>query len=270
MLRNLRPVLTTWPFLVSLVALLLNDSWLKGSYPGLVTGKLSDFAGVALVGLLLLAFDSTHPIRTMTAIAVTFAWWKSPLSQWAIDAFNAHSPLVIGRIVDYTDLVAVAVLPAVASVARCPFAFQIPGETLRRILVVPVAALTILGVMATSVIPTRQDYQVRRPDPSSHLNRDVIAKTLARIAEEYGLKCKDCTQTSSRARYEGDGTTFEYWFIDTNSIAFRVDAFPDGLFFGMSGREKADRLRTSLKAELASKYKALEYVERLDAPPGAQ
>ena len=267
MLRSLRPVLTTWPFLISLAALLLNDFWLKGSYPGLVTGKLSDFAGVALVGLLFLCVDSTHPIRTMTAIAVTFAWRKSPLSQWVIDAINVRSPLVIGRVVDYTDLVACAVLPLVTSVARRPGDFQIPGETLRRILVIPVAALSILGVMATSVLQTRQDYQVRQSDPGSHLSREGIAMTLARIAEQHGLKCQDCSETSSRARYEGNGMTFDYRFTDANSIAFRVGAFPNGLFFGISGREKADRLRTSVKGELASQYKGLEYVERLDPAP---
>lgn len=270
MLRYLRHVLTTWPFLASLVVLLMNDFWLKASYPGLVTGKLSDFAGVALVGLLLLALNSTHPARTMTVVAVTFAWWKSPLSQWIIDAFNVNSPLTIGRVVDYTDLVAVAVLPAVAIVARRPLAFQIPGETIRRILVVPVAALTILGVMATSLVQTRQDYQVRQPDPTTHLNRDEIVQALARIAENHGLKCQDCTETSSRALYDGNGTTLEYWFIDDNSIAFRVRAYPNGLFFGMSGLEKADRLRSSLKAELGSRYKGLEYVELLDSSPGTQ
>jgi hypothetical protein len=270
MLRNLRPALTTWPFLVSLVALLLNDAWLKGAFPGFVTGKLSDFAGVAVVGLLLLALNPAHPIRTMTGVAVAFAWWKSPLSQSAIDVFNAYSAVQIGRVVDYTDLVAVGVLPAIARVARQPMAFQIPGNALRRVLVVPVAALTMLGLMATSVIPTRQDYQVRQPDVGTPLNRDAIAKTLARVAEKHGLKCQDCAETSSRARYVGDGMTFEYRFVDANLLAFGVDAIPNGLFFGLSGTEKADRLRASLKIELASLHKGLEYVERLDGHRGAR
>jgi hypothetical protein len=270
MLRNFHPALTTWPFLVSLAALLLNDGWLKSAYPGFVTGKLSDFAGVAVVGLLLLALNPSHLIRTMAAVAVAFAWWKSPLSQSTIDALNAWTPVQIGRVVDYTDLVAIAVLPAVASVARRPLAFQIQGKALRRVLVVPVAALTMLGLMATSVIQTRQDYQVRQPDVGSALNRDAIAETLAGIAEKHGLKCQDCTDTLNRARYEGNGMTFEYRFVEANLIAFGVDALPNGLFFGLSGREKADRLRMSLKTELASLHKGLEYVERLDSRPGAR
>ena len=52
---RLAGVITTWPFVLSLVALLLNDFWLKRAAPGVVTGKLSDFAGLAIVTLLLLA-----------------------------------------------------------------------------------------------------------------------------------------------------------------------------------------------------------------------
>ena len=60
---RLASVITTWPFVASLAVLLLNDFWLKRAAPGVITGKLSDFAGIAIVTLLLLA---TWPQRRGT------------------------------------------------------------------------------------------------------------------------------------------------------------------------------------------------------------
>jgi len=42
-----------WPIYLSAILLILNDHILKYEYPGFVTGKLSDIAGVFLVTLLL-------------------------------------------------------------------------------------------------------------------------------------------------------------------------------------------------------------------------
>lgn len=261
--RSIRLTLTTWPFLLSLAALLLNDLWLKGLYPGFFTGKLSDFAGIALVALLLLACDPAHHWRTVAGIVLAFTWWKSPLSQSFIDAFNAMSHFPIGRVVDYTDLISFAVLPSIVKVARCPRAFQIPGQSLRRALVIPVALLTLLGLTATSLVTARQDYQVRQPDFRGRLDRGAIAGTVARVATRHDLNCEACSEAPSRARFAGNGMTLEYRFVGANVIEFEVEAIPDGLFFGRSGNEKADRLRADLKDELSALHEGLEYVERL-------
>ncbi|HEU4589588.1 MAG TPA: hypothetical protein VFS13_01665 [Steroidobacteraceae bacterium] len=45
--RRVCDMLTTWPFVLALATLIVNDAWLKPNYPGLVTGKLSDFAGIS-------------------------------------------------------------------------------------------------------------------------------------------------------------------------------------------------------------------------------
>jgi hypothetical protein len=55
-------VLTTWPLLLALATLIVNDAWLKSAYPGLISGKLSDIAGIAVVALLgMSGFDYTFP-----------------------------------------------------------------------------------------------------------------------------------------------------------------------------------------------------------------
>lgn len=58
--------LTRWPFLTALAVLLVNDSFLKASLPGLVTGKLSDFAGIAMIALpLFVAFPRRKDLEAI-------------------------------------------------------------------------------------------------------------------------------------------------------------------------------------------------------------
>ncbi len=263
MFQVLRRILTTWPFLVSLLVLLANDTWFKQFYPGPVSGKLSDFAGISVLSLLLLAAFPRCQRLVCGVIITGFVWWKSPLSQPAIDAINLQLSYPIGRVVDYTDLVALIVIPACAMVTSNPAAFALPGQPLRRLLRIPVVALTALGLMATSVVPTRQDFEVRHIDGATNFDHESIAKTVSQLAAEHELDCHDCANPSSSARYIGKGVSLKYAFLGENSVSFKVEAYPDGLFFGASGREKADRVREDLKSRLASTYRNLEYVERL-------
>ncbi|MBC8025927.1 MAG: hypothetical protein H7Y89_08045, partial [Steroidobacteraceae bacterium] len=84
--------LTRWPFLAALTTLLLNDFWLKSQFPGLITGKLSDFAGIAMIALPLLATFPRHARAIYLAIAAAFLWWKSPLSGLFIAFANEVLP----------------------------------------------------------------------------------------------------------------------------------------------------------------------------------
>ena len=121
--------------------------------------------------------------------------------------------------------------------------------------------------MATSVIPTRQDYQVRAIEDATELDRDSVSETIFQVATEHGLRCKDCTVGAVSGHFIGDGISLTYTFTSARSITFQVEALPNGLFFGATGEEKADRLRDDLKARLASSHKDLEYIEQLDPNP---
>lgn len=57
--------------LVTLVALVVNDHWLKTRYPGWVTGKLSDFAGLLLLPILIVA---TIELATRTLLSIRAVW----------------------------------------------------------------------------------------------------------------------------------------------------------------------------------------------------
>ena len=109
-LRN-KQLLLNPIFLACLLILALNDHFLKAHYPGWVTGKLSDFAGL-LIFPLFLAFLFPRQARAMPLLTgLFFIFWKSPLSTSCIDWYNTCAPIGITRTVDYSDLLALTVLP---------------------------------------------------------------------------------------------------------------------------------------------------------------
>jgi hypothetical protein len=104
-------VLTSPLFLASLVLLAANDWIFKRLAPGLVTGKLSDLAGVFAFAVFWMAVFPRHRAAVAVIAGAAFASWKLPAVQPLLDAWNAHAPFRLGRTVDATDLIALAVLP---------------------------------------------------------------------------------------------------------------------------------------------------------------
>lgn len=100
-----------WPFLLALGLLILNDAVLKAAWHNAFTGKLSDFAGVFAFAYFWAAVAGRARVAIHVAVAVAFAWWKSPWSAGAIAAWNALPLFDVARVVDYGDLLALAALP---------------------------------------------------------------------------------------------------------------------------------------------------------------
>ncbi|MBR9859418.1 T9SS type A sorting domain-containing protein [bacterium] len=98
-------------FITALVLLFINDFFLKSAFPGVLTGKLSDFAGLFIFPLFLFYIIGKRKKEIFILTAVTFAFWKSPLSQGFIEAWNSLGILSIGRVIDFTDLIALSILP---------------------------------------------------------------------------------------------------------------------------------------------------------------
>jgi hypothetical protein len=101
-----------------ILILLANDFILKATFPNYLTGKLSDFAGLAALALFVRLLAPRYTAPVFIAIAALFAWWKSPLAGWFIDAANGVLPFPIGRVVDPSDLAALVMLPIVHVVWR--------------------------------------------------------------------------------------------------------------------------------------------------------
>jgi hypothetical protein len=106
-----RDVIFNYAFLFSLVLLALNDHVLKAAYHNPLTGKLSDFAGMVVLPLLLAYLFPKLRVNAIWLSMALFAFWKLPVSQPVFDALNTVLPIAIGRVVDYTDFIAFLIVP---------------------------------------------------------------------------------------------------------------------------------------------------------------
>lgn len=135
------------PLLIAAVAVLVVNDWvLKPAFHNALTGKLSDVAGVVAFALFWAALFPRHRLHAFVMTAVGFAAWKSPVSQPLIDAWNALGWGTIGRVVDWTDLLALAVLPVIYRYDPRPIAIP----RLRRVVGPAVAVACVLAFGATS------------------------------------------------------------------------------------------------------------------------
>lgn len=111
-MRKQHPSLLLHPFFIAcLLLLLINDFVLKAQLHNWLTGKLSDFAGLAVFALFCTSLMPGYKSKVYVVAALLFLWWKSPLSQPFIQLCNGlHIPVM--RVIDYSDYLALLVLPA--------------------------------------------------------------------------------------------------------------------------------------------------------------
>jgi len=172
------PALSSPGFIVALAILLANDLWWKAAYGNWLTGKLSDFAGLFLVVVLATAFRPANGRAIAVVAAVGFTLWKSPLSQPLIDLWNATALYRIARVVDYSDLLALIIVPAArhyVAIARplAPAALRYP--------IVAVALVAILGTSKAQ--PGWLMSQADRIEYFPFLSQPVIFEVAAPRAE---------------------------------------------------------------------------------------
>ena len=98
-------------FIVSLILLAVNDHVLKAAYENWFTGKLSDIAGLVVLPIFI-AFLAPRLERWAALLSgVWFVFWKSPFSSGLIYLVNLNGLFEINRVVDYSDMLALLVLP---------------------------------------------------------------------------------------------------------------------------------------------------------------
>lgn len=142
-------------FLVSLALLVVNDAVGKAAYPGLVTGKLSDVAGLFAFVVFFSTLVPRWRMRIGVATAVGFVWWKSPASQFFVDGLGLH------RTIDWSDLLALAVIPLACRYARDAERPRWRPET------VAIAVLSLAAFVATSKAPGRHCCESRYTYPTT-------------------------------------------------------------------------------------------------------
>jgi hypothetical protein len=178
---------TTPAFAAALATLLANDLYLKPLYGNWLTGKLSDVAGLAVVTLLLAPFVGHRAKSLVAAIAIAFAYWKSPWSQPLIDFVNARSPIRFGRVVDYTDLLALAAVPAALRLYRTCARMRIEPTLLRRLALAPLLALVVAGITGTSAVGYVRSVVVEAEPAAASL--PSAASIATDVLESRGYTC---------------------------------------------------------------------------------
>jgi hypothetical protein len=155
------------PLLVgSILMLLLNDHVLKAAYPSVLTGKLSDFAGLCFfpfllaTGLALLLDRARVPARVTAGLAfgltlVGFALVKTApgINAWAAAALSQVLGLPVTLVRDPTDLVALVMLVPAWGVWRRMDQVR-PAQPLGKTAYL-VVGLASLAALATTPSPPR-------------------------------------------------------------------------------------------------------------------
>jgi hypothetical protein len=100
-----------WIFITGLLVLALNDHYLKWTFGNWFTGKISDFAGLLIFPMFL---QFLFPRISRVWVIVTgalFVFWKLPVSGSFIHVYNKVALIPITRTVDYSDFIALLILP---------------------------------------------------------------------------------------------------------------------------------------------------------------
>jgi hypothetical protein len=125
-------------FISSLLVLILNDQYWKAAYGNWLTGKLSDFAGLAVCSLLASGLLPSYRKAIFWGTALFFIWFKSSLSQPFLDLVAESLHFTWNRVVDYSDLIALVILPLAYRIKPVPVPMKSPKPAL----------LGLLGIMA--------------------------------------------------------------------------------------------------------------------------
>jgi hypothetical protein len=108
--RNYKTLTSFW-FLAGLTILLLNDFVLKQTFHNWLTGKLSDFAGLFIFPIFWTVLFPRQKFIIFVLTTFLFAFWKSDLSESFIKFWNDFTLLPLQRAVDYSDYLALSILP---------------------------------------------------------------------------------------------------------------------------------------------------------------
>lgn len=115
-------------FLFSVLLLAVNDLYFKHTFHNLLTGKLSDFAGLFACFVFLISLFPSGRNILLIALVIAFVWWKSPLSESFILFMNTQLNIPVHRVVDYSDYIALIILPLAFYIKPTSYAPSLPRQ----------------------------------------------------------------------------------------------------------------------------------------------
>lgn len=98
-------------FVLSLTLLLANDFYLKARFNNSITGKLSDLVGLILFPWFWSLVFKSNVKSIYIFTFLFFIFWKTEASTLFINTLNTNTGIGFGRVIDYSDLWTLLVLP---------------------------------------------------------------------------------------------------------------------------------------------------------------
>lgn len=200
-------------FLVSLALLLLNDFYFKYEYHNWFTGKISDFTGLFVFAVFLIVFFPSHKKMVCILCGLFFCWWKSPLSNSFIDFFN-YINIPLNRVIDYTDLLALSVLPFVYKIKEPDY----PVTTLRFVAVYTMGTIALFSFCATSM-PRHLMYDYDRENEVTYYETFSTSLNEQEILEKLNPR-NDTIRKESLKFYPLRNTNNFYYKIKKDSTVY--------------------------------------------------
>jgi len=135
-------------FIIAVLLLLINDFYLKSAFGNVVTGKLSDFAGLFAFPFFFSCLFPKYrkPIHIVSGLL--FIWWKSTYAGFFIDSVNLIG-IPISRTVDFGDNIALISILG----SYLIFNMDINYRKIRPLLTWCIAGVSIFSFIATSMPP---------------------------------------------------------------------------------------------------------------------
>jgi hypothetical protein len=161
-MKHGRPNILSRPlFIFALGLLLLNDFYLKYEFSNFWTGKLSDIAGLFLFPYFLSSLRVKWSKAIYIGTAFLFTFWKSPFSEGLLNSAQAIG-IGFNRVVDYTDLFALFVLPfSFVYFQRQLSTKDRSGKYLR----VPIGIVSLFAIWATALPREKVDLNLTVNEP---------------------------------------------------------------------------------------------------------
>lgn len=146
-MRN-KNLILNYVFLSCLLVLFMNDHFFKFHYTSWFTGKLSDVVGIILLPMLITYIFPKLKENSVFASGLFFIFWKSPFSESFINIYNIISPIYIHRVIDYSDLMVLLLLPIPYFLIKNDHIFE--NFVIRKIHAAVVLFPTVFVLMSTS------------------------------------------------------------------------------------------------------------------------
>lgn len=223
-------------YLFCVALLITNDWYFKMAFPGWVTGKLSDFAGLFALPYFLSNRFPRHKVKIHLGVGLLFIFWKSELSGSFISAFNSIG-VPIGRTVDPTDNIALISVLFSFILAKREAIINI-GPALNRAIVF----ISCLAFMATSLPPRQKRkyvnidkeyrFNIPRSDLVSRLNA-IQLRNIRKLSRHVQIDFNSETNTF-HSHYQKDtlATLLDFNRVSDRDTIHLASALAEMIIYG--------------------------------------